>query len=104
MRDHILFHLSPWNCKFSVCKCCMRKKKKELEYSYREPQIILQRATCGSRAADWPPLLYSIQISNCHFQVVDELLFLCIILYAAISYCQNKSSQTNPYQQKHDIL
>ena len=32
------------------------KMKRELGYIYREPQIILQRAACGSRAAGWPPL------------------------------------------------
>ena len=35
------------------------KMKRDLGYIYREPQIILQRAECGSRAAGWPPLLYS---------------------------------------------
>ena len=27
---------------------------------YQEPQIILQRAACGSRAAGWAPLLYNV--------------------------------------------
>ena len=32
--------------------------KRELGYIYREPQIILQRAACGSRVAGWSPLIY----------------------------------------------
>ena len=33
--------------------------KRELGYIHREPQIVLQRAFCGSRAADWTPLQYT---------------------------------------------
>ena len=34
--------------------------KRELGYIYRKPQIILQRAACGSPAAGWPPMLYCL--------------------------------------------
>ena len=34
--------------------------KRELGYIYREPQIILERAACGSQAAVWPPLVYGM--------------------------------------------
>ena len=34
--------------------------KRDLGNIYRETQIILQRAACGSRATDWLPLPYSV--------------------------------------------
>ena len=39
--------------------------KRELGYIYREPQIILQRAACDSRAAGCPPwnILYCATIT-----------------------------------------
>ena len=33
--------------------------KRELGHIYREPQIILERAACGSQTAGLPPLIYS---------------------------------------------
>jgi hypothetical protein len=37
----------------------MQKKKGAQPTYFREPHIMCQRAACGSRAAVWPPLLYT---------------------------------------------
>ena len=38
--------------------------KREFGYIHREPQIILQRAGCGSRASGWSPPLYNSAIDH----------------------------------------
>ena len=38
--------------------------KRELGHIYRESQIILQRAACGSRVVGWLPLAYSINLKS----------------------------------------
>lgn len=61
---HLVFHICFSNLKDilkhirndnNFLKYNNTKMKRELGYIYREPQIILRRAACGSRAAGWPP-------------------------------------------------
>ena len=46
--------------------------KRELWYIYQEPQIILQRAACGSQAAGCPPLLYHKYYANIQNKTCDK--------------------------------
>ena len=48
--------------------------KRELVFIYQEPQIILQRAACGLRAAGWPPLANNIVG---HPVLKNVLIILC---------------------------
>ena len=52
----ILKHI--WNDN-NFLKFNSTKIKRELGLICREPQIIFQRAACGSRTTVWPPWLYN---------------------------------------------
>ena len=67
--------------------------KGELLYIYREPEIILQRAACGSRAAGWEPyyniyLYYHRDRINAYEAIMSSFAFeraLLLFLFSAYS-------------------
>ena len=54
--------------------------KSELGYIFQEPQIILQRAACGSRATIWPPLEYYMLDGRFNFRFLHCMLIIFIMM------------------------